>query len=460
MDIPKNNLRSIILDKSFFKLFNSTNKRSKLVKQNIIGSFTINVFSVLISFLYVPLILNYLDTERYGIWLTLTSIVSWFTFFDLGLGNGLRNKLAESIAKNNTALSREYISTTYYYVSKSFLLLTIISIPLCFFLDWNSILNVTLIPKAELTLIAMVVFIFFFMKFVLGLLTFVLKGLQKTALSDLFNPIGNLISLIIIFVLTKTTTGSLFNLALTLSLAPVTVFLTASLFFYSKYKYLRPSFVHINKQLRSGLFNLGGKFFYIQIAALLLFSSANVIITQVLDPTQVTVYNIAYKYFTIPTIIFFIILNPLWSAFTDAYHKDDYIWCKAILKKLIYIAGVFTLGIIIMLIISSYFYNFWVGDKVLIPFELSLALSVFAIFTVIVAPFTNFVSGVGKLKLGLFIVTIKILIYIPIAVLLTKLVGVSGVVWATIIVNFSSIILEPMQTYKILNKTASGIWNE
>lgn len=386
--------------------------------------------------------------------------MGWFTFFDLGLGNGLRNKLAESIAKDNTDLSREYISTTYYYVSVSFLILTIVSIPLCFFLDWNSILNVTLIPQSELAVIAMVVFIFFFMKFVLGLLTFILKGLQKTALSDLFNPLGNLISLIIIYVLTKTTTGSLFNLALTLSLTPVVVFLTASIFFFNKHIYLRPSFEKINRKLRSGLFNLGGKFFYIQIAALLLFSSANVIITQVLDPAQVTVYNIAYKYFTIPTIIFFIILNPLWSAFTDAYHKEDYVWCKNMLMKFFYISGIFTLGIILMIIISDYFYHFWIGDKVIIPIELSLSLAVFAIFTVIVAPFTNFVSGVGKLKLGLYIVTIKIVIYIPIAIVLTKLIGVSGVVWATILVNFSSIILEPMQTYKILNKTARGIWNE
>jgi hypothetical protein len=34
---------------------------------------------------------------RYEIWLTLSSIVGWFSFFDVGLGHGLRNKFAPSL---------------------------------------------------------------------------------------------------------------------------------------------------------------------------------------------------------------------------------------------------------------------------------------------------------------------------------------------------------------------------
>ena len=88
-------------------------QRSVKAKKNIIASFFIRGISIAISLIVVPLTLNYINPSRYGIWLTLSSIVSWFSFFDIGFGNGLRNKFAEAIAKGNTELAKIYISTTY-----------------------------------------------------------------------------------------------------------------------------------------------------------------------------------------------------------------------------------------------------------------------------------------------------------------------------------------------------------
>ncbi|MBQ5689942.1 MAG: hypothetical protein IIV24_00450, partial [Alistipes sp.] len=69
--------------------------RSKALKKNVYIMMLIRGLSFLISFLYVPLLYGALDTNSYGVWLTLTSLVAWVAMFDIGLGNGLRNKLAE-----------------------------------------------------------------------------------------------------------------------------------------------------------------------------------------------------------------------------------------------------------------------------------------------------------------------------------------------------------------------------
>jgi hypothetical protein len=50
---------------------------------------------------------------KYGSWLTLRSIILWFAFFDIGLGNGLRNKFTEAKAPGNLERTRIYISTAY-----------------------------------------------------------------------------------------------------------------------------------------------------------------------------------------------------------------------------------------------------------------------------------------------------------------------------------------------------------
>ena len=87
--------------------------RSRKTKLNIVAMLGVKGLSMLISFLYVPLLLNSMDSENYGVWLTLTSLVSWVAIFDIGLGNGLRNKLAEALARNDELLGRKYVSTAY-----------------------------------------------------------------------------------------------------------------------------------------------------------------------------------------------------------------------------------------------------------------------------------------------------------------------------------------------------------
>src|SRR5208283_4384594 len=46
------------------------------------------VITVSTSLITVRLTIRYLGTERYGLWMTITSVVSFLIFADLGIGNG------------------------------------------------------------------------------------------------------------------------------------------------------------------------------------------------------------------------------------------------------------------------------------------------------------------------------------------------------------------------------------
>jgi O-antigen/teichoic acid export membrane protein len=60
------------------------------------------VVSMLLSLAYVPVVLGYLGTGLYGIWSTVLNIVSWVNYFDIGIGNGLRNKLSAALARKES----------------------------------------------------------------------------------------------------------------------------------------------------------------------------------------------------------------------------------------------------------------------------------------------------------------------------------------------------------------------
>lgn len=99
--------------------------RSYRVNFNVILSFLFKGFSISIYFIMVPITLDYLDANKYGIWLTINSIIAWVGFFDIGIGNGLRNKLSEALANDDLELSKTYISTTYFIL---FIIITSVSV--------------------------------------------------------------------------------------------------------------------------------------------------------------------------------------------------------------------------------------------------------------------------------------------------------------------------------------------
>ena len=87
--------------------------RSQKANINTIVSLFFRGGSILLSFILVPLTINYINADAYGVWITLTSIVGWVAMFDIGIANGLKNKLSESLAEQDYEKGRMYVSTTY-----------------------------------------------------------------------------------------------------------------------------------------------------------------------------------------------------------------------------------------------------------------------------------------------------------------------------------------------------------
>jgi O-antigen/teichoic acid export membrane protein len=436
--------------------------RTSNVKVNILASTLIKGVSVFISFLLVPLTLGYLNADEYGVWLTLSSILTWINYFDIGLANGLRNKLAEAISTNNVKLGQTYVSTT-------FALLTIIM--LVFFLvfsvinssiEWENVLKTTTSYGGTLNKLVFIVFAFFCLQFIFRTVGTILIAAQRPALNDLLGVVGNLLSLLIIYILTKLTPGSLYYVAITFSAAPVLIFLIAYfILFYGKYKYLKPTISSINFSYSKDLIGLGVQFFIIQIAVcIVIYSSTNIIIAQLYGSESVTIYNVAYKFFYSLSMAYIIIIMPFWSASTDAYIKKDFFWIQSSLRKLLIVFFGSLVLLILMLLFSNIFYKFWVGDSVKVPFSLSVVVALYVALFNWSNTFIYFVNGIGKIRLQLYATVVVAVFYVPFAVYLGKTMGINGVVLASAISLIPTSILMPIQCVKLYKEKATGIWNK
>ena len=436
-------------------------QRSIQAKKNILASFAIKGLSIAISLVLVPLTINYINASRYGIWLTLSSMVTWFSFFDIGFGNGLRNKFAEALAKGQMELARIYVSTTYAILIIIIGIVLILFLCINPFLNWAKILNTSSDMAGELSLLALIVFVFFCLRFVLQLITTVLTANQQPAKASFFNLLGSIFSLIVIFILTKTTSGSLIYLGIALSLMPVLVLAASSIWFYrNEYKMFSPSFKYVRFSYASNLMSLGIKFFIIQIAALILFNTNNIIITQLFGPAEVTTFNVSFKLFSVVTMVFSIIATPLWSAYTDAYVKNDFEWIKSTMSKMRIIWYLLIVCTVLLLFSSPWLYRLWVGDKVQVPFSLSIAMSSYVIVYIWQTIHVFLLNGIGKIKLQLYLVVFSGIINIPVAIFLGKKIGLVGITLTSTVLFIIMGIIFSIQTHKILNRTAINIWNK
>ena len=448
-----------ILPVFFLTYFKEGDVRSTKIKRNILATFIIKGLGILVGLIVVPLTIHYINPTRYGIWITLSSMMAWFGYFDIGLGNGLRNRFAEAVAAGEYKLARTYISTSYAILSIFIGVILVLFFCINPFLNWSRILNTPADMETELFYLVNIVFILFCIQFVLQLITSVYIADQKPAKASLFQFSYNVVILLVIYILTKTTTGSLLKLGVTLSLTPVIVYIISSILVYkTEYKIYAPSFRFIQFKYAKDLLNLGIQFFIIQVMILVVFTTSNLIIAQLFGPAQVTPYNIAYQYFSLIIIAFSIIITPFWSAYTEAYAKLDFDWIKRSVKNLLLIWIGFIFLTIIMILLANFAYKIWVGKEINIPIRVTILLGLFVTLWNWNIIFTYFLNGTGKIRLQLYYYITIGLINIPLAVFLGKKIGIPGVICSMIICLGIGAIISPIQYYKIINGKAKGIW--
>ena len=195
------------------------NERSSRYKKNTLLLLFFQIGNIAVSLLLVPITFQYLGIEEYGIWLTLTTLVSWLVLFDVGLGHGLRNKYTEAKARKDLSEIRYYISSTFFSLVLISLCIFIFLLLSSIFIDWTLVLNAPKYLASDLRFLVILISAMFCLRFVISIVTTLLTAEQEPSIPAFINFSGNLLSLLIIYLVTKIINPSLLytGIALTVS---------------------------------------------------------------------------------------------------------------------------------------------------------------------------------------------------------------------------------------------------
>lgn len=412
------------------------------------------------SLLVVPLMIDYLGPEQFGVWSTLLTIMSWVLIFDIGVGNGLRNKVAEAIAQEQYTEARKYIASGYSFIGLIVILVWGIILFSSYLIQWQKAFNTQAITEISLRETVLITSFFLVGNFWFNLIAAILGALQKTSIIALGQAVANISILAFVYILGETSDGSISRLAYVYGFSLIASNFILSYWFFKKNKYLRP-FLYLNKKYLKPLLSIGLKFLIIQLAVLVIFMSDKILITHLFGPQEVVQYDVVYKLFSIIIFTHSVISMPLWSAYTDAYYKRDFNWIRGVLKRQIVVISVVLIAVATLIPLAKPIITIWIGPDLLIDTSLLVSMGIFVLISCWVNIYAYFLNGVQKIHLSLVISIFAMLLNIPISIVLAKYtdLGVSSVVIGTIVALLPGVVMGPLQTLKIINKKDNGIWS-
>lgn len=450
-----------MISKKIKTIFNSGSERSLLIKKNILGSFGLRIVCILCSLMMVPVTIDYVNPERYGIWLTLSSIVVWLSYFDFGFAHGFRNRFAEAIAKDDHELAQKYVSTTYAVLTLLFAGIMLVASVINNYLNWSDILHVNQVYNSELRIVFQILILFFCVNIVAEIFTTLLTAYQRPALSAAVKTGGYVVSLLVIYVLTLTTQGDLELLAYALSGVPCLVTLVVSIIAFKKrLSIYAPTLKSVDFSLTKNIVGMGGQFFLIMLCILFIFQFQNIIISRELGAEQVTLYNVTYKIFGVVEMVMMIILTPIWSAYTEAYTRKDFAWMKNSSRRLEQLGLLCIPTLFLLWLVSPFLFEFWLGNSVLTSLSVSAVVAFYVLSRIWGAIYMYQINGTGKLRMQLLTYAIIAVFAIPMMIYLGKVYGLMGIVIVPTIAFVAQILIMRIQLLKIISGTSRGWWNK
>ena len=433
-----------------------------VVKSSAI-SFVAKVLTILAGLVTMPIVYNALDKYQFGVYATLTSIITWIDLFDFGITQGLRNRLTEARADGDVIKARKYISTS--YVLLLFIAITLFVVYCCLFkvMNWQRILNAGDIDRNLLDSLAFLVFGCFLIRFVASVINKIYYAFQKAYLVDVTQLIGKILYLVFLVVLSQTRGITLLNVAVLQSaLAAVVPILAALYFFVFSEKDYKPSLKLVDFKITGQILGLGWQFFVIQIAILIIHSGNNLLISQFVDPSSVPAYSLSYQLFSYVLLAYTIIITPLWSAYTEAWRKGTIDWINKTISRIKKVFFLFTLFCAIVVFFTPLIFRIWIGEKADVPIIMAGAVAIMILLDMWIRIYDFFINGVGKIRVQMIVNIVMACINIPMAYVFSVVchMGAFGVVLASIISYSVSAVVSPIQARMILNGKAKGVWDK
>lgn len=426
---------------------------NKRIIKNIGVSMVMKPLSLLLSLAYTTMALSFLGQEKYGVWVIILNIISWINYFDIGIGNGLRNKLAEAYAKEDYKSAQSFVSTA---------CVGTMAISVCFcvlitfvwkLLGLSEFFKLT--AQGENADIIVFISVFFVsVNFVLALSRTSAYAIQQPGLTSVTGVIGQGLQITFLLIFSSVFHENLMAVAIIYGIVSLLDNIILYILLTHKHAYLRPKMSMVNMSYMKSLLAMGIGFFIMQICSLVLNTTDNLLISTLYGSSEVTPYDMVYKAFSVFVQVHAIIIMPMWSAYTVANTNNDMKWIKKTMRQINLITLLMSAGVIVGIFLFEPFAAIWLRRRLDYGTNLIVLVAVYMIVQMFANNYSSFLCGVGHIKIPTIIALIGAVINIPLSVFFARNMHMrlSGIILGSLCVMLLSFLIFPVVTHRWFQK--------
>jgi O-antigen/teichoic acid export membrane protein len=387
------------------------------------------------SLITVPLTLKYLGNERFGLWMTISSVMAMAAFADFGVGNGVLNTVAKAVGKDDIEGVRKAISSGFAVLNSIAVILLLVFLASFQFINWGNFFRVTSTQARTEAGPALAVFATCFaLNISLDVVQRVQLGLQQGYRYSLWQLCGSTLGFIGVI------TGIWFKASLPLLVvaiagAPLIATLLNAIHFFGLVRPdLRPSIRLVHWDAISQIAKLGGLFFVLQVVVAISYSADNFIIARTLGSINVPEYAIPQRIFAFISMMTGMLVTPLWPAYGEAISRGDIGWVRRTLRNsLLVVFFTACAASVLLLVLTPTILHLWVDSRIHPTFFLILGLAIWSIIDSCGTTLAMFLNGAAVVRFQIIVSISFGISCVCLKVFLVRRFGVVGVPWATIV---------------------------
>lgn len=434
-------------------------KNNKIVFKNTLFSFIVKGTALFVSLFTTPAYIKYFNNNSaLGVWYTILSVLTWFLNFDLGIGNGIRNKLVKDLTVNDRISAKSTISSGMFANVIITLIIAVVGVIAVKLIDLNWLFNTSTDVIAYETLLYSTLLVLgaILLRFFLTTISSIIYALQKSALNDFLTLTINVLLLVFVLVFKfETMHQKLVAMSLSyLILSNLPLLIAGIIIFFTTLKDCKPSLKFVSKEKIKSVLSIGTIFFVCQILYMLIVNSNEFLITLKYGPEYTTEYSFYYKITSLISLVIIMAMTPIWSIVTKAMAEGNYTWLFKLFKTLT-LVGLGAVAIQLFFIpFQQFVMDIWLRENsIKVELGKAVAFACFGGVFVYSTIMSTIVCGMAKMKLqticyGIGVVLKFLIIFLPFATSLNW----TLVVWCNVGVLLPYCILEHITLHRYFTK--------
>jgi O-antigen/teichoic acid export membrane protein len=411
-------------------------RRDRALNRTLLASLGLQVATVAAAVLSLPFVTRTLSTAEYGVLATVTGFVALLGFADLGVGASLTQALADAQGRDDRFALRAVVTNALGAAVSAALVVLAIGLVATFAVPWQRLLGAPSIPEATLRACVLALVVSTSAAVVGSMGQRALYGVQRGGAAN-------------VWLIAATLAGAACSITSAFLDAPLWVYVLATVgaptavslmctavTMGSKRGGLRPKFDLLDRARFSGLARAGGWYFGIAISAAAGYQTDSIVVAAVLGASAAGVYSVALRLVGLITQAIYPVQLQLWPAFGEALVRGDTAWVHRRFRTAVLLsaAAAVVLGTLIV-VVGPTLVRYWLTADLQPPRELLLAMAVWTVYSLAVAPVHFLLNAAGRVRAHSLMAIAAAAANVPLSILLTHSIGISGPVYGSLLAS-------------------------